>query len=142
VGEDRTPPEQRRYTVSEAAELLGISAEAVRTRVRRGKLPSERREGTVYVVLDADQTARVSDRTDDRTADLINTLREQLEAEREANRENRRIIAMLASRVPELEAPSEPSEGSQTATEEADRGRVAPQPEAGTDRPWWRRIFG
>ena len=35
------------------------------------------------------------------------TLREQLEAEREANRENRRIIAALTSRIPELEAPQE-----------------------------------
>ena len=51
VGEDRTPP-VRRTTVAEAAEVLGISAEAVRGRIRRGTLPVEREGGTVYVLLD------------------------------------------------------------------------------------------
>jgi hypothetical protein len=40
--------------VAEAADALGISAEAVRMRVRRGTLRSEHVEGTVYVLLDAD----------------------------------------------------------------------------------------
>lgn len=46
-------------------------------------------------------------------------LRGQLDQERDANRENRRIIAGLAQRIPELEAagPSEPPEASQTAGE-------------------------
>jgi hypothetical protein len=49
--------------------------------------------------------------------ELIDTLREQVEAEREANRENRHIIAALASRTPELEAPSEAREATITSFE-------------------------
>jgi hypothetical protein len=64
VGEDRTTtelgPDRRRVTVAEASEILGITAEAVRTRIKRGKLDSVKeppdRTGTVYVLLEADQT--------------------------------------------------------------------------------------
>ena len=59
MGNDRTPP-VRRTTVAEAARLLGISAEAVRGRIRRGTLPVEREEGTVYVLLEG----VAEDRTD------------------------------------------------------------------------------
>jgi hypothetical protein len=77
----------------------------------------------------------------------IEDVREQLEAEREANRENRRLIAALTSRIPELEAPapSEPRESdmspgpsrtpSRTHTDTASDAQTA------TQRPWWRRVF-
>ncbi len=39
-------------TVAEAAEVLGITTEAARIRVKRGTLPSTRIDGTVYVLLD------------------------------------------------------------------------------------------
>jgi hypothetical protein len=50
-------------------------------------------------------------------------LREQLDAERKANRENRRIIAGLVQRLPELEpaASSEPRESPESATEDDGR---------------------
>ncbi len=141
-----TPYERRRVTVAEAAEALGISAEAVRMRIRRGTLQHERHEGTVYVLLDADQTQRVADASIDRTDLLIAELQDRVRSLEEANRENRRIIAALTSRIPELEAPStRPPEGSQSATE----GRVEPTPSEPTEgpqesssTPWWRRICG
>jgi hypothetical protein len=49
------PPERgarRRTTVAEAAEVLGISAEAVRGRIRRGTIPVEREGGMVYMLLE------------------------------------------------------------------------------------------
>jgi hypothetical protein len=106
VGEDRTPP-VRRTTVAEAAEVLGISAEAVRGRIRRGTLPVERERGTVYVLLEipvdhrttADQP-RTTDRPDDRTDLLIAELQNRVRSLEEANRENRRIIAALTQRIP------------------------------------------
>jgi len=72
------PPERgarRRTTVAEAAELLGIRAEPVRARIRRGTLPVEREGGTVYVLLepaaaertDADQPRTTGDRPAVRT---------------------------------------------------------------------------
>jgi hypothetical protein len=92
VGEDRSTtkqgPNRRRVTVAQAAEILGITAEAVRTRIKRGKLDSlkdpPRPGGKVYVLLEADQTGPNSDPTpqgQDQTYDqtqLVETLREQV----------------------------------------------------------------
>ena len=48
---------QKRYTVHEAALLLGLSVEAVRKRAERGKLASVKDEdGTRHILLDLDQT--------------------------------------------------------------------------------------
>src|SRR5215212_4642333 len=133
VGEDLRRDPRRRLTIDQAADQLGISMDAMRARVKRRTVATEREGGRVYVLLDtAQDTAQDAPHTD-RTAELIATLQKQLEAEREANRENRRIIAALTSRIPELEAPSET--------------RAAPQPDApgaqeGVRRPWWRRVFG
>jgi hypothetical protein len=150
VGEDGTPP-VRRTTVAQAAEALGISAEAVRGRIRRGTLPVEREGGTVYVLLDpgvenrttADQSRTTTDRPGDRTDLLIAELQDRVRSLEEANRENRRIIAALTSRIPELEAPSqEPRESPEspgpTPTPTAERGG----PQTPSERPWWRRMFG
>lgn len=133
-----------RVTVQEAARLLGISEGAVRARIHRGTLETEREGGTVYVRLNADDT------TNERTehSELVQTLREynaalerQLNAEREASAELRRIVAGLVQRIPELEAPSEPRESPETATEE----EAEPRPgggQEGAQRPWWRRMLG
>jgi hypothetical protein len=166
VGEDRTPP-VRRTTVAEAAEVLGISAEAVRGRIRRGTLPVEREGGTVYVLLSdqgGDRTiADQSPTTTDRTDLLIVELQDRVRSLEEANRENRRIIAALTQRIPELPPRSvsavsqEPSESPSEATEQP--GRVGPQPavEGAQEEPsdalggpgsgtargsWWRRMLG
>jgi hypothetical protein len=153
VGEDRTPP-KRRTTVAEAAEILGISAEAVRGRIRRGTLPVERESGTVYVLLEGtaedrttdDQPRTTGDQPNDRTDLLIAELQDRVRSLEEANRENRRIIAALTSRIPALEAPPEAPGSPEMGAEEAERGQ--PRPGAtGTQegvqrRSWWRRVFG
>jgi hypothetical protein len=144
----------RAVTLTEAAQVLGISKEAVRKRVQRGTLPSDVGEdGRRYVYLDAvgDAWPPGAHLDDDPREELIATLRDQLEAEREANRENRRIIAALASRIPELEAPREEPEPPESAgdtpdtaeprstTEEQQEPTSQPQEE---QRSWWRRMFG
>jgi hypothetical protein len=92
VGTDRTAtqqgPDRWRVTVAEASEILGITAEAVRTRIKRGKLDSVKeppdRTGTVYVLLGADQTRPNIDPTlqgQDQTRQdegLVEALREQV----------------------------------------------------------------
>src|SRR5215210_1590275 len=96
MGEDRTAPEhgpdRRRVTVAEASEILGITAEAVRTRIKRDKLDSIKDPpgpgGTVYVLLEADQTRpntyptpQGQDQTSDQTRPderLVEVLREQV----------------------------------------------------------------
>ncbi len=69
-------------------------------------------------------------------------LEEQLREANESNRENRRIIAGLTQRIPQLEAPREPRDGHETASEDMSQG-VAPEREEEPERPsWWRRWFG
>ncbi len=91
VGEDRTArpgPTERSVTVSEAAQALGITPEAVRMRIKRGTLSSEKRAGRVYVLLGPRPTTeQTTDQTPDHTEELIRTLQEQLEAERQAHAE-------------------------------------------------------
>jgi hypothetical protein len=145
VGEDRSTFERRqdrrRVTVAEASEILGITAEAVRTRIKRGKLDSVKeppdRTGTVYVLLQADQTRpnvdpapQGQDQTIDQT-ELVETLREQvaylqgviavrdqelaLRAEEIRRRDTalereQQLAAMFADRLQALEAPTSSSE--------------------------------
>jgi hypothetical protein len=152
VGDDRTG-DVRRTTVSEAAEILGISAEAVRGRVRRGTIPVEREGGTVYVLIEGtesnrtigDQSRTTDDRPSDRTDLLIAELQDRVRSLEEANRENRRIIAALTSRIPAIEAPQEARESPETVEDEAERAEPrpdAPGAQEGVQRPWWRRVFG
>ena len=111
---------RQRLSVAEAADALGITVDAVRSRVKRGTIDHERKGGRVYVLLGADEsrpghdqdTEQVSDQGarefEDRTAELITTLREQLQAERQAHAEARRLLAAALERIPpQLEAPSE-----------------------------------
>ena len=144
----------RRYTVAEAAEALGVSQAAIRSRIHRETLDTERVDGTVYVLLSSEQIAHHSDEKSldvvellrEQSADLreqLSVLHEQLAAEREANRENRRIIAGLVQRVPELVAASEPRESAVTASEEQSKGTVPPDAAEGEmKRSWWQRLFG
>lgn len=139
----------RRLTVQEAAEVLGTSVDAVRMRVRRGSLDSEKDpDGRVYVHLN-DDSSETKHRLEGEPGALISAkdetiavLKEQLAAEREAHREARRIIAGLVQRVPELEAPDRGSGEAKSAPEDASNGAVPEDREKGSERPWWRRLIG
>ena len=138
--------------MAEAAELLEITKEAVRKRISRGSLRSDKDpDGTVRVYVPSSGTASyTSDRSElvEELRDQVRYLRGQLDQERDANRENRRIIAGLTQRIPELEAASssEPPEASQTVEEEPDTAEprpATPGPQTGVQhRPLWRRGFG
>jgi hypothetical protein len=181
VGADQTDRSQtehdlrtRRVTVAEAADILGITAEAVRTRIKRGKLDSVKDPplpgGTVYVLLQADQTrpnadptSQGQDQTTDQTGsalleakdDLIATLREQLQAERQAHSEARRLLAAALERIPpQLEAargeestPYEPRESPESPGPSDTTTNAGGGPQTGTERPqerrgFWSRLFG
>ena len=148
----------RRVTLREAAQALGISKEAVRKRIQRGTLPSDvGGDGRRHVYLDdvGDAEPPGGDRGDrrDPREQLVAMLQEQLEAEREANRENRRIIAALASRIPELQAaPRDETEAPESAARASDTAEPrsttegqqepTPRPQEEEQRSWWRRMFG
>jgi hypothetical protein len=141
---------QTRVTVAQAAELLGLSAEAVRSRVQRGTLKSTRVDGSVYVLLDADQTRPNTDEQDAQTADrtrsggdqteFIASLQEQIEwLRREVERKDTLLMSLM-QRIPELEPPREPREATTEASEEPARAEGPPQEEE--QRSWWRKLFG
>ena len=152
-----------RLTTAQAASRLGISEAGVRKRVQRGQMPHERDDtGRLWVYLDASETVRQKSRDrvrtsrDSHTPDAlesqmqahIDSLERQLEQANERDRENRRIIAALTSRIPEL--PAAPASGereSPTAdAEEPERAEPSPSgpgPQEGAERvSWWRRMLG
>ncbi len=145
---------RRRVDLQEAAELLGISSDAVRKRAKRGTMPYETgADGKLYVWVDGGETKADTAGVDrDHRDELLEVLRDevahlraQLEAERRAHAESRRIAYTLAQRVPQLEAPRETPGEPQTPSEESerdvqDRGEEAQ--EATERRSWWRTIFG
>lgn len=149
--------------VNSAAEELGVSTDAVRKRISRGSLRSDRQDGTVRVWLDhggteAGREAHVEASGNggalvEVLREQAEYLREQLDQERAARTEERRrhdtIIAQLtqanaalASRVPELEAPDRGPGGYESVPEDAGRGAVPEDRENGSERSWWRRVFG
>jgi hypothetical protein len=158
VGEDRSGT-SRRVTVAEAAQLLGVTVEAVRGRIKRDTLAYEKTsDGTVYVLLDADQMRPVDDQAADESADqhlLVSRLENEIQFLREELARKDAILlnmteAMKAIAPPvQEEVPQEPPEAPVTATEQP--GRVGPQaevegPQEATEQPrrqsWWREFFG
>ncbi len=147
---DMTPPV--RLSVEDAAKLLGLSVDAVRKRIERGTLRSEKVDKSRYVFLDQDDLAtdRDPDMTrhdSDMTAALVAELKDRirfLESElvdrKEEARRKDHLLAAALERIPELEAPSEARESPETASAPAEG--VVEVPEEGEGRPWWRRIFG
>ena len=150
---------RQRLTVREAAEVLRISQHAIRQRIRRNTLASEKTAaGRVYVLLDRDVEVS-GEPSEDPSGEASGVdpvqmlrehnqmLREQLAEAHAANRENRRIIAGLIQRVPELEAPRDEPHGPETVSETAEGTTDTPAAQVDREtgvqrRSWWRRFFG
>ena len=162
MGEDRSTPEMARYTVAEAADMLGITTGAVRNRLSRGTLRSTKEDRTVYVLLPADMSRDAERDAGDKprsmphsehgalTSELRDRLRYvegQLEAERQAHAEARRLLAAALERIPAIEPPQEPTGAAGSDAESSERveprtGTVEAQEGARERRPWWRRWLG
>jgi excisionase family DNA binding protein len=144
--------DKQRLTVSEAAAVLGISSEAVRTRIHRGTLDSVREGGRVFVVMGQGRTRSNTDMTDDQTAlvealqSQVEYLRGELKVRTEENRRKDHLLAAALERIPpQLEAPPDERESPETVEEAPERAE--PRPTARDDqdgaqrRSWWRRLF-
>jgi len=147
VGEDRTgqPQTNQRLTVAEAAASLGITEGAVRSRIKRGTLPTTKEGGTVFVLLgggtsQANQPPNAGVPGDQSELivslqDQIRYLREQLDAEREARTEERRrhdtVVAQLTSKIPAIEAPHPQEAADAPGTVEEAPERPEPRPATG-----------
>jgi len=134
-----------RVTVPEAAKLLRISEGAVRQRIHRGTLRTDKdEEGRVYVYITPEDT-RNNGETYAEDNDIITELRSrisflehELEDRKEENRRNQAILMTMAQRIPELEPASDERESSVTAAEEQGNGAGG---EDRQNRSWWRRLF-
>ena len=133
----------------EAAAVLGMTVDAVRGRIRRGTLDSEREGGTVYVYVDTDRrgpSPTVEGPSPDESPallveelrDRIRYLERQVEEEKDARQRADMLLAQLVSKVPELEAPPEPQNQAESAEPRSDRGTPPEEP----PRPFWRRWIG
>jgi Sigma-70, region 4 len=141
----------QRVTLAEAAELLGISKGAVRQRVRRGTLRSDKGEdGRVYVYVDPSVDAIHADDPHgegvlvEELRDRIRYLERQVEEERSARYRADELLARLMERV-QLEAPTDVPGSPETAQEEPERAEpdlATREAQEGVQRPWWRRVFG
>src|SRR5918994_3722665 len=159
-------PRSKRYTVPEAAKVLGIGTDAVRKRIARDTIPHEKdAKGRVYVYLDTGHDEGHDVR--EAAPELVESLREQIgylqgviatrdeelrtRAEelrrRDQDLERRdRIIAALTERIPQaLEPPSEPRGSPATAEDAPERAEPHSATEVGQGgvrRSWWRRVTG
>jgi hypothetical protein len=160
----RSNADKSLFPVPEAAKALGISPEAVRSRLARGTLESVKEGNTVFVLLDSDITQSNTDITTDeglirqRLDSEVQFLREELIRREESFRrreeswveESRRkdsIIAALTQRIPAIEAPKEETadarESPVSASEDTSKGEVPDDATEGEIRQsWWQRWFG
>jgi excisionase family DNA binding protein len=151
-------PGGTRVTVEEAAKLLGLSGNAVRKRLERGTLKSEKVDGIRYVLLYDDMSKHVNGTPDDMPDDItlmhehLDSMREQIdylkdviERRDEEIRRRDHLLAAALERIPAIEeAPSEPRDTPETASDI--RPGVDPQgddagAETSASRTWWRRLF-
>jgi hypothetical protein len=159
---------RQRHSIPQAAKTLGLTEEAVRQRVKRGTLDSVKVGGKLFVLLETDRsydtsnapeqpfndtsetqsndTSNDTSRLVDALEDQVAHLRRQLDQANERDRENRRIIAGLVQRVPELEPARdvtvEAPEAAEMASKATDRGEVPQvEQEPSQRRSWLSRFF-
>jgi hypothetical protein len=132
VGKDRLTGDEsssnRRLTVPQAAQALGITEGAIRGRLKRGTLRSHREGGTVYVVLEGSPSAVHRDQSVDSPTDqpeLVEELRRTNELLREVittrDEEIRRRDTIIMNMTEAMKALNPP------APEDASDARESPE---------------
>ena len=158
-----------RLSVAEAAEVLGVTRDAIHKRIKRGSIEHEKGEdGRFYVDVDTSapgldesvdkskdkSKVEVLERLIEGQQDRIESLERQLMRHGDETERLHQIVAGLAQANAEqartiraIEAPAseEPTQDAETVEEEPEgaepRSATGSTQEA-TQRPWWRRLFG
>ena len=129
------PSERTALPLAEAAERLGLSPNALRMRVARGRAEGVRRDGRLYVYVDTDRRSAFEPLEDTEPPADTDTL---LELQRtELNRlltENRRLNERVDSLLGLLRAEQTNRQTLQELLGEIARSRPAAQSAAGSDR--------
>jgi hypothetical protein len=138
-----------RLTVAQAAAQLGVSQDAIRKRIRRNTIDYDQDpDGRIYVYVDSSEVVQdeSSDASMERLVQVqhedIEFLRRELETRTEEIRRRDSIIAALAQRLPEIEAPTEPRLTLENSTKnEARVERPAGRQEVrrGAHKAGWRK---
>jgi len=150
---------KRRLSVAEAASALGLTVDAVRSRIARDTIEHVKESGRVYVLLNSDQYRQGRDQYTDKGSDqdrtdLIATLRDEIgHLRRESERKDTIIMTLSqanaeqARTIRAIEAPADTDsasrmrEADETPTPATDRA-TGPEAEGQPlQRPWWQRIF-
>ena len=149
----------RRVTLKEAALVLGVSKEAVRKRVIRGTLRSDKgADGRVYVYLDDGGDEPPTGERDALISEMqerLAFLERELDVRTEEIRRRDSIIMNMTEAMKTLNSPAqhEPVEARESPVSpgptetppdipEGPQTATKTPPAADTARPWWRRIFG
>ena len=104
----------KKVDLDTAAEYYGLSKDAMRKRIKRGKADAVRESGRWYVFI-PDSGSENNGQIADKSGQLLEVLKDQIEYLQQENYRKDMIIMELSKRVPELPA--------------ADR------------LPWWKKIF-
>src|SRR5215208_1872840 len=130
-----------RATVEDAAKLLGLSENAIRKRIERGTLRSEKIDGVRYVVLDADMSQHAADMPNGMPADIpliVERLEDEVAFLRSELERKDHLLAAALERIPSALEP--PRDAPESTAANDDRGKE--REEEGSPRsPWWRRLF-
>jgi excisionase family DNA binding protein len=160
------------YTPAEAALVLRVSPTRVRQLLQDGELEGERDEVGHWLIparavherlerlrresfleavsYDPSIVHAMQERVEVLRAQ-VEMLRAELQEAHAANRENRRIIAALTQRIPELEpprgqdVPQVPPQPPVTAADQPGSSQPrsdTPSQQESVASPWWRRVFG
>jgi hypothetical protein len=122
-----------RFTVQEAADALGLSAEAVRMRIKRGTLAHVKEKNTVYVLLDSSSldtgpktpsNPKLTQPDNDQTA-LIAELRDRVRYLEEEARRRDIILMNMTETMKAITAASEPREAPETASNDPGKENTA-----------------
>jgi hypothetical protein len=151
----------QRHTVKEAAEVLGITVDAVRGRIRRGTLDSVKLDDVVYILFDGANREHQCNQSETKGGDgrqrnagqsglaadqseLVGELRGQIDWLRREVERRDTIIMSLTQRIPELEAPLEQRDVSEMTSSQSDKGTASERSQEPIQRRSWlyRFFFG
>jgi excisionase family DNA binding protein len=152
--QDRPQDVLDRLTVSQAADRLGVTQDAVRKRIARGTIRHDKDpEGRIFVYLDVfeRESETVQDNDQKHESETVQdggqdrytrSLEDQIDFLRRELERKDAIIISLTQRIPELESSPEARQAPETVSEGEGRGDVpADQQEPVERRSWLYRFF-
>lgn len=133
--------------IGQAAEILGMSKDAVRKRIQRGTLPAEKIDGQWYIRLDDIQDILKDEEAPNSFHSELLALRARVQELEERLRDKQEEINFLRSELERkdvlfqqhLRALPPPEEQNQALVQLIEELR---QEREELRKPWWKKLFG